>query len=231
MNENFHEAVPFVISLNEWITGSILWCFLSITYVLSIGKYALLQSFHDFFSTRERNSLFGEQTMNEIHCKLLLIIQTCLLSSILLINYNVQLHPYAFNDNIIPALLANYLFAMLLFYFVKWIIYKFVNWIFFDRTKSNLWSESYFFILSMLGFIFFPLTLFTIYFQLSLDLIHIIILCIFIFSNLLLFYKCFCIFFNRLHGVFFLFVYFCTLEILPFFVLSRGLVFINELFI
>lgn len=233
MNETeiYTETIPFVLSLNGWITGCLLLCFLSMTYVLSVTKNSLFQHINSFLYTRERNSIFNEQTMGDVHCKILLITQTCLLVSILSIYHFTNQQPCTFNERNIPHLLAAYFFIILTFYLLKWIIYKFINWIFFNKVKSKLWSESYLLILSILGFILFPVTLLGIYSHLSPSIISIINICIFIFSNLLLFYKCFSIFFNRLHGIFFLFVYFCTLEILPFFVLRRGVVFINELFI
>lgn len=221
--------LPYMLRSNDWITGIILLCFFSISYVFATGRRLLKQKAQNFFFTREHSSIFGQQTAADIHSRFLLMLQTCMFASILFFDYTVDHSSLRTGDYGIPFLLSGYILTLIIFYLVKWGIYRFVNWIFFDKEKAKLWIETYFFTISTFGIICFPLVLLIVYFDLSPSVTA--ISCIFILFSvkLLLLYKSFSIFFNSWYGVFYLIMYFCALEILPSLVLWKGLIHINSL--
>lgn len=227
------EGIPFAnpLNSNDGIACILLACFLLTTYVLGNDKRYLIQQFRDFFYTRERSSIFNQQTANEIHHRLLLILQTCLLTGILFLSYNINRHTIDTSQSNVLIYLLCATGILLVYLLLKWALYRFINWIFFDTIKSQMWIQSYFFILSILGILYFPLTLIAVYCDSSTSFIAFGSLLAFIFMNFLLFYKSFSIFFNNSHGFFYLIVYFCTLEILPFLILWKGSIIVNSILI
>ena len=74
----------------------------------------------------------------------------------------------------------------------------------------------------------FPVALLVVYFDLSFHSMSWLFFCILIIDKSLLFYKCQRIFFNTALGVVHLFLYFCTLEIMPLLILFRALIYANN---
>lgn len=223
------EIAPHLLQSNEWITATLLGCFLITSYVLSRGKGYLLQRLNSFFATRSRHNVFNERTTFDAHCQLLLFLQTCVLIAILLLSYHAKQIPLAKHN--VPILLGSYTGLTLLFFLVKWWLYKFINWIYFDKVKNVAWEDFYTLLITLSGILLLPATLCTIYFSWPVAWSSIFYLLLFILINFLMLYKGFCIFFNHLHGTLFLFLYFCTLEILPFLVVWKGLKLVNGIFI
>lgn len=221
------ELIPPLLRSNEWIAGITLCCFLITAYILSQKRQMMQQEIRNLLFTRERSSIFSEQTAGEVNSKLLLLLQTSLLTAIAAIDYFLRQDTFQGISPSVITLLMTYTFIIILFYILKWCLYQFINWIFFDSSKNSLWIKSYFFLHSLLGILFLPITLCTIYFESSSSISGIFYLFILILLNLLLIYKCFCIFFNKKYGAFYLIVYFCTLEILPVLILWKGVDFIN----
>lgn len=218
-----NELVPQLLRSNEGVTLVILYGFLITAYVLSQKRQMMIQGLRNLLSTRERNSIFFEQTAGEVSSKILLLLQTCLFSAVITISHFLKQD----SNQPITLLLIVYTAVILLFYLLKWCLYRFVNWIFFDKNKNNLWTSSYFFLHSLLGILFLPAILFTVYCDFSHPTSVFFYLFMLILLNLLLIYKCFCIFFNKKYGAFYLIMYFCTLEILPILLLWKGVDFIN----
>ena len=77
----------------------------------------------------------------------------------------------------------------------------------------------------------FPIVLLIVYFDLSPQIAPYFIGFVIIIAKILLFYKCFSNFFNKFHGAFHLILYFCALEILPDFVLWKGIILANNILV
>lgn len=221
------ELVPQLLRANDWITGILLCGFLLTAYIFSQKRQMMLLGLRNLIFTKERNSIFSEQTTGEVNCKLLLLLQTSLFTAIIAIDYFTRENTFQGVMPSITTLLMLYTSAIILFYILKWCLYLFVNWIFFDESKNSLWLNSYFFIHSIFGVLFFPIILLSIYFNLPTSVSWFFYLFILILLYFLLIYKCFCIFFNKKYGAFYLIMYFCTLEILPILLLWKGVDFIN----
>ncbi|MBR3759124.1 MAG: DUF4271 domain-containing protein [Bacteroidaceae bacterium] len=229
------ELTPYLLSDDEWITGILIGCFVITACILSQGKILLLQSLRKLFSTHEIGHLFHKQPAIDSYFLTLLTLQTCLLVSILLLKFQSDGFVISTTERLTTSassiLLACYSLMTVLYCIAKRYIYKFINWIFFDKAKNNLWTDAYFFILSIFGMLLLPVTLLAIYGNLPFHLSIIIPVFLFFLMNLIFIYKCFSIFFSQLHGSFYLFLYFCTLEILPLLVVWKGIEMVNDIFL
>ena len=92
------------------------------------------------------------------------------------------------------------------------------------RDSNIIWLESYFNVVIGAGFLLFPIVLLIVYFDLSPQIAPYFIGFVIIIAKILLFYKCFSNFFTKFYGAFHLILYFCALEILPDFVLWKGII-------
>lgn len=229
------ELTPYLLSDDEWITGILIGCFVITACVLSQGKILLLQSLRKLFLTHEIGHLFHKQPAIDSYFLTLLTLQTCLLVSILLLKFQSDGFVISTTERLTTSassiLLACYSLMTVLYCIAKRYIYRFINWIFFDKAKNNLWTDAYFFILSIFGMLLLPVTLLAVYGNLPFHLSIIIPVFLFLLMNLIFIYKCFSIFFSQLHGSFYLFLYFCTLEILPLLVVWKGIEMVNDIFL
>ena len=220
--------IPYSPKLDDGITILLLCCFFISAYVLSRSRKFLVQLMKDFLLNRERTSIFAATTAADMRYMLLLILQTCVLGAVCTFNYLIDVRP-ELGERIPPyILLGVYLVIALLYLFWKWVTYSFLGWIFFDGNRTSLWMESYSTLLYYLGFALFPFALFLVYFDLSLLATVIIGLFLMFFTKILMFYKWIKLFCNNLYGVLLLILYFCALEIIPCFIVYRGVLQVND---
>ena len=220
--------IPYSPKLDDGITILLLCCFFISAYVLSRSRKFLVQLMKDFLLNRERTSIFAATTAADMRYMLLLILQTCVLGAVCTFNYLIDVRP-ELGERIPPyILLGVYLAIALLYLFWKWVTYSFLGWIFFDGNRTSLWMESYSTLLYYLGFALFPFALFLVYFDLSLLATVIIGLFLMFFTKILMFYNWIKLFCNNLYGVLLLILYFCALEIIPCFIVYRGVLQVND---
>lgn len=253
------QPVPYQLGGDEWVMGILMFCFLVTSYVLSQDRTLLFQALRKLFSTRSFGHIFHKQTLVDTYCLLLLNLQTCLLVAVLLLKFYmdawcsdspVDVVSSAVPDVVSPLdinviqsgvasltefdvhnLLGGYIAIAILYLLFKRYSYKLVNWAWFDKAKNNLWIDSYFFTESIFGMLLLPATLLIVYGDLPLYISVIIPVFLFLLMNLFFIYKCFSIFFSQLHGSCYLFLYFCTLEVLPLLVVWKGIEMVNDVLI
>ena len=211
------ELTPYLLRSNEWVVAILLCCFITTCYVFSKEKGIITLRIRKFFISHRH-----ETTSNTFH-NIALILQCCLLIGILMTYYQTKNTSFIQLKESPLFLLGNYCTYVILFCICKWFIYNFINWIFFEKRENKAWTESYFLTISAFGVILFPITLLIVFLDLPQIYCGIFLGITFILGNLLLLYKAFCIFFNGLHGLFYLFLYFCTLEILPTLIIWKGI--------
>ena len=220
--------IPYAPRVDDVITIVLLCCFFLSSYVLSRSRKFLLQLVKDFLLHRERTSIFATSTATDMRYLLLLILQTCVLAGVCFFSYFNDVQP-GLVQHVPPfVLLGVYAGTCLLYLFVKWLVYSFLGWIFFDESVTDAWLESYSTLLYYLGFALFPFVLFIVYFDLSLQFTVIIGLFLVFLTGILILYKWLKLFCNNLYGSFLLILYFCSLEIVPCFMLYQGLIQLNE---
>ena len=220
--------IPYSPKLDDGITILLLCCFFISAYVLSRSRKFLVQLMKDFLLNRERTSIFAATTAADMRYMLLLILQTCVLGAVCTFNYLIDVRP-ELGERIPPyILLGVYLAIALLYLFWKWVTYSFLGWIFFDGNRTSLWMESYSALLYYLGFALFPFALFLVYFDLSLLATVIIGLFLMFFTKILMLYKWIKLFCSNLYGILLLMLYFCALEIIPCFIVYRGVLQLND---
>lgn len=222
------ESLPYQLRSDWMVNDVLLLCFILVSYVLSHGKRHLMEEFKNFFSSKERGSLFDDTTASDMRHTLVLIFQTCLLSGFCLFDYFFD-HANAVFDGVPhQVVLVSSIAVFTVYFLLKWLVYSCVNLILFNKAKTLIWNNAYFNVIIWIGFLLFPLVLLIVFFDLSSQLSFIFAGIIVIISKFLLAYKCFKNFFNQLHHVLHFILYFCALEILPDLILWKGVVFVDS---
>lgn len=214
---------------DDFIALILLTCFFLSAFVLSRTKKQLLLQAKSFVFNRERASIFADGSTIDIRFHLLLLLQTCIFSGLLIYNYFNDTSSFLMEEYSSGVLLTFYIGACWVYLAFKCLSYRFLGWIFFDKIKTNLWMESYFTLIYYVGFVLFPFVLLLIYFDLSVNYLVIIGLIFGLFVKILMFCKWIKLFFNHFIGLFLLILYFCALEIIPCLLLYRGLIELNNL--
>ncbi|KAA6352246.1 hypothetical protein EZS27_000428 [termite gut metagenome] len=206
----------------------LLGCFFLSAFVLAGSKRFLFQQIKDFITHRERSSIFVTSGVTDIRYLILLVLQTCVLAGFCIFNYiNSELPEFA-ERSFSLSLIGIYICVCLVYLFFKWIIYSFLGWVFFDTVKTNLWIECYSTLIYWTGFALLPCVLCLVYFDLS-PIFTIVISFILIGTiKILMFYKWVKLFLGNLSNILLLILYFCAVEIIPFFLLYEGIIQLNN---
>ena len=224
-------SIPYSPRTDDGLAMILLGCFFISSYVLARSKKFLLQQVKDFMLHRERTSIFASSTAADMRYLLLLTVQTCVLGGVCIFNYFNDVQP-SLMERVSPHLLLGVYVAVCIFYFLfKWIIYSFLGWVFFDKSKTDIWLESYSTLIYYLGFALFPFVLFLVYFDLNVTFLVSIGCILVIFTKILMFYKWLKLFSCNIYGVFLLILYFCALEIIPCLIVYQGLIQLNNVLI
>lgn len=222
------DPIPYQFRTDNIVTIVLMLSFFLVVWVTSLSRHYLHEQVKNFFHYRQRENLFSERTQTELRGQVFLIFQTCFLLSILFFDYTQDYLTEVFNQISPYKILGVSMGICCLYFTLKIGIYAFVNSIFFEKKKSQQWTDTYLLCVLGTGLALLPLSLLVVYFDFSFQHTAICFACIIIVDKILLFYKCSRIFFNYTFGIVHLFLYFCTLEIVPIFILFRALIYANN---
>ena len=218
------ELLPYRLHTDDCVLTVLMLCFFVTSWVLARSWHSLSNSMADFFHTHEHNTGFTEASSSRLRILPLMMVQTCILLGMLFFCY-MQERMSGVSDNVPPyTLLGGCMGLCLLYCLLKSGVSHFVNTVFFGVRKAERWMSSYHFLMFVFGVLLFPQVLLAMYSSLSFTTLLVLFLSCLAVVKILLFYKSFSIFFNYEYGYLHLFLYFCTLEILPLLVLWHGLV-------
>ena len=108
------------------------------------------------------------------------------------------------------------LLALFFIHFLRILLTKLLEIIFNLRGVYEMWAESYTWIHYVSGVLFFPLAILMTYSPVfTFSICTNLALAFFVLGEILLFYRLFTVFYSGIASLFYLFLYLCTLEILP----------------
>ena len=226
------EPMPYRLRDDDFVTGALLVSFFLVALFIVRSSHILLEKIKDFFYVRGNDdNMPAVNTDSELRNQALLVIHTSFVIAILFFDYTQQALTHVFNSVSPYILLGTDAGICLLYFAAKMLAYHFVNWVFFEKRQRRKWMESYVLTVMMTGLASFPLVLLLVYFDLPFRVAGTAFIIIVGLSKLLLFVKCKQIFFNLTYSIFHLFLYFCTLELIPMLLLWRILVYCNEILV
>ena len=220
--------MPYRFKDDSFVTLVLMLSFFLMTWVFTRSRHYLSAQASEYFNSRKHRDSTGDSLHNELNGKTLMVFQTCFIIGLIFFDLTQEVQTEVF-VHVDPYKILGCSTALCLFYFIsKILMYRFVNSIFFDRQQCSTWNETYLLHILLTGLVLLPLVLLIVYFDLSFARLLTLFIGLVIIAKTLLLYKCHRIFFNYTLGWVHLFLYFCTLEIVPLLFLVRVMVYANN---
>ena len=197
---------------------------LAVTLSYHKGYKYIENFFHYMFSTRRRENLFEDHTVNETSIQAALIANTCIVEG-LIIYFAVQLMWPALAPSLqqgVFAHVAAYTGLALAFYAAQWVIYKVLGYTFLDKVGSKLWIDGFKASQSFLGLTLLPVLVLLMLYPAHGKLLLLVAASLYLVARLIFIFKGFRIFYGNLSSILYFLLYLCAVEIVPL-VLMTGL--------
>ncbi len=209
------DPVPYSVHSDNTITLLLL--------VIFIMAVILLSGARNFLARQAKTFLYGHydggaditETGSEVRFQLFFVLLTSLLLSLFFYFYTLQYYGDTFILRSQYYLITIYLAMSTAYFLLKAACYTIVNNVFFDGKRNQQWLKSLLFIITLEGMLSFPLIILWAYFGLSTQTVAIYFTGVLVIVKILTFYKTYVIFFRRNVVKLQIFLYFCTLEIVP----------------
>lgn len=178
--------------------------------------------FHYMFSTRRRENLFEDHTVNETSILAALIANTCIVEGFLIYfavqmlcpSLTAQLHQSVF------AHIAAYCGLAVGFYAIQWVVYKLLGYTFTDKVGAKLWIDGFKSSQSFLGLLLLPVLVLVMLYPGHGKLLLSVAAALYLIARLIFIFKGFRIFYGNLPSILFFLLYLCAVEIVPLFILT-----------
>ncbi len=178
--------------------------------------------FHYMFSTRRRENLFEDHTVNETGILTALIGNTCIVEGFLIFAAVRMLCPA-----LAPALQANvfshiaiYCGIAVLFYVGQWLVYKVLGYTFSDKQGTKLWIDGFKATQAFLGLLLLPVLILLMLYPYHGKLLLSIAASLYLIARLVFIFKGFRIFYGNLSSILYFLLYLCAVEIVPLAILA-----------
>ena len=154
------------------------------------------------------------ETSSEFRFQFFLVLQSCLLFSLVYFFYVQTQGVRTFLIDQIQVI-GVYVAVMLVYVLVKTAAFSMAGWVFFDRRRNEEWLKSFLFLLAMEGVCVFPIVMLQAYFEMPVQTTLICTMAVLVVFKILALYKSYLIFFRHSGNSLQIFLYFCTLEAIP----------------
>ena len=222
------DPVPYMMRADDVLVCFVLLCFIMTTAVFAHSRQAIFYQLKEFFYVPRTE--YADTVAPGNFVLLILNLQTCLLFGI---TYYFWTTHYIADTYLIDSpydLMAVYAGVFAVYFLMKTIVYQSVNTVFFESKKNKQMVWTLLFVSAMEGIAFFPAIVMQVYFGLSVQTVAYYFIFVLVTAELLIFYKCWAIFFRQISAFLQIILYLCALEVVPLLILGGALVTItNEL--
>ena len=220
---------PYSIRTDDILTGILLGCLVVAVVSLTHTRFFFAEQFKNFFRIQRTENVFEMTgTTGENRVQIFLCLQTCLLCALLSFIYTHENIATHFSLDSPYELILVFMGCFAGYFLVKGALYSMVDLVFFDSRQNMQWLRSFIFLTAIEGLLLFPLVMFQSYFNIDTKGALIYVGIVLTIVKILTFYKQWVIFFRQKVVSLQIFLYFCTLEIVPLLSLLGILVLIVE---
>lgn len=208
------DAIPYSIAGDDLITSILLFCFIFATVALGRAGGFIRRQLKNFFYPQREGTTVITETSSELRFQFFLILQTCLLFSLMFFFWSgaFERESFAITHYQIISLYTGIFIA---YFLLKAILYSTIGWVFFGKKKNEQWMKAGLFLVSTEGILLFPAVMLIAYFDLPLETVVMYTVFVVILVKILSFYKTHLIFFQKDGDILQSFLYFCALEMMP----------------
>ena len=205
---------------DDFLVCGFLLCTFIMATVLSDRKHYFVRLLKAFFLPRE-SSMEGVRTTNISHSRVSMYVVSLSSVALLLTTAVASAPSGTMNYGLLWLL---FVASVALFYLLRLGVFALTNRIFFDSATTAAWEQAYacWTLLSCIPFYLSAVA--TIFFNLSSHVVLLLLTICVILLQICLLYKAFHIFSAKKYGILQIFVYLCTLELMPLLVAGKALV-------
>ena len=215
--------LPYSIRTDDFFTLVLVGVSFLYAFLYGRCRKYLVYQFRNFFRDRSRSSSFVDVALVDTRYLLVLFFLACISIGMTAYNIVMQGFPGLMSLPSPMLLLCGLSGAFMLYQGLKLLSYLVIGNVFFGRGPVDLWMDSYLLIIYTSGIILYPILLVLIFTGGSVEFTIYLSAFLLILAKILLFCKWIKLFFANNESLFFLILYFCALEIIPFFILYRGI--------
>ncbi len=217
------DPIPYTVRGDDTITLILL-----VFFVMAVIAYSNIRGFF----TRQAKSFFYMQhdaptstteTLSEVRFQGFIVFLTSLLFSTLYYFYSLHYNGDAYILSSQYYLILIFLAVFLVYFFIKMVLYAVVNRVFFDSKRNEQWIKALLFVVALECLMSIPAIIMGPYFDMSIEKVEIYFSIVLFLVKMLTFYKCYIIFFRQNVVRLQIFLYLCTLEIVPLFLFAGGI--------
>ncbi|MBQ0023165.1 MAG: DUF4271 domain-containing protein [Prevotellaceae bacterium] len=219
----------YAVSNDDYIVGGMAVMFFVLAAILYRSRHSVLYHIKEFFATKrqytDENSNDNSSEANNVF-----MLTTISALSLSLVFFDKLADEYSFNQALgVPYWVFGIGFVLFMcFIYAKAWLYTLINWVFFDAESSKKWIAGYLLVTSLTAFILYPLSLVEIFFSDSWEIVIWGAILVAIIYEALLFYKLLTNFKIKKYGYLLIFLYFCSVELMPALILWNGLGWISD---
>ncbi|HTN68499.1 MAG TPA: DUF4271 domain-containing protein [Dysgonamonadaceae bacterium] len=220
---------PFMLQDSSILFLALTFCFVLLS--LALGRRSrgrLFSSFGYIFAIGNRDkSTYTEQvTTSDVWGNLFFVFQTLFLYSILFFDIIVEHSTIFFAGYDHVLMLVQIFAAVFLFIFIKYIVYKVFS-VLFSSSKANDLIDVYLGVIYLTGILnFLPMIAYIYVDEIKLYVL-IVLFVIFLIGRIAVLIKTYSLFVESHIGILYFIVYLCGVEIVPYFLLYKAIIFIN----
>ncbi len=206
----------------DWVVVLVLSMFIVLALIFHKDYRIISQRLSHFFK-RERVFLGGQSDkhVGEIRNTLLLTGVSSICIGLMLVDMlskTPDVVRLKFTHQSLVLIIAA---SCMVFIALRAFIYNIVNWTFFDSESVRKWMSAFMFINSLQAFIIFPIMLLSVFIPLQYNFMIICLVIVLILYELMLFFKLNINFRTKKYGYMLIFLYFCSVELMPVLVLGH----------
>lgn len=208
------EPVPYSFANDTLIASLLLAVFLLMSFSISRSWSFIVRQMKSFFFVPRRIAE-ATDTSSEVRYQYVMVAATSVIMALL---YNIYRHSCqetvaGSESNIVTVgCLAGVLFVAAIF---RLLYYSFVNWVFFSEEQNERWIHLQLFLTTLYGVLLLPVVVLSMLFGLSMHFLLIYVIFATVLVELLSIFRCFVLFFKRSVFPLQIFLYLCTLEMIP----------------
>lgn len=216
--------------VKDVIFAILLFLFLTFAFIFNFHYRQFSKMMKNVVHVKQRQSLFEVTPGNIKESRQLfhvfMVFQTLLLCALLACYAGITvLHLPIGSLRAILLYIAISLSVIILFYFFKQGIYALFGWTFADQEHTKLWRINYIATMELWGVILYPLVILSFFSYIEPVICFLVFLFLYIFCRFVIFYKSIRIFQIKKDRLLLFFLYLCAQEIMPLFLLFKGVEF------
>lgn len=218
---------PETPSQNDSIFLILLCCLVLVATSFRKGTKLLFQLFSITNNNRNRINILNSSTVIESRLRFILLVQTFVMEGIALTFFIRYLNPELSHIGYFKEILSIAVLTAL-YYNLQQLIYRILGSVFSDQNSTRQWLDNHILVNLSLGIILFPIIFCMIYLPGFLNIGLILVTISYILSRIIFIYKGIKIFLRDIYGILYFILYLCALEIIPLFLLYKGMIIIYQ---